>query len=50
MKELELWISCVVISFCLFILGNILFEKKEKMNIKTIVITLVLSIIIPPQI
>ena len=46
MKELELWISCVVISFCLFILGNILFEKKEKMNIKTIVITLVLSIII----
>ena len=46
MKELELWISCVVISFCLFILGNILFGRKEKMNIKTIVITLVLSIII----
>ena len=46
MKEMELWISCVIISFCLFILGNILFEKKEKMNKKTIVITLVLSVII----
>lgn len=46
MKEMELWISCIVMAFSFFILGNILFEKKERINIKTIMITLTLSVII----
>ena len=46
MKEVELWISCIVMAFSFFILGNILFEKKERINIKTIMITLTLSVII----
>ena len=46
MKELELWSSCVIIAFSILILGNILLEKKEKINPRTIIITIVLSIII----
>ena len=46
MKEMELWISCIIMAHSFFILGNILFEKRERINIKIFTITLMLSLTI----
>ena len=46
MKEMELFIGCLIMSFSIFIIGNIIFDQKEKLNIKNITLTLCLAILI----
>ena len=46
MENLELLISCIIMSFSFFIIGNLLLSRKEKLSIKNIIITLSLSAVI----
>lgn len=45
-KYLEYFLGSYILSVSFFIIGNILLDKKEKLNIKNVIITAILSIII----
>ena len=46
LKYLEYFLGSYILSVSFFIIGNILLDRKEKLNIKNIIITATLSIII----
>ena len=45
-KYLEYFLGSYILSVSFFIIGNILLDKKEKLNIKNVIITAIISIII----